>query len=51
MLVQEGHSIAFEIRKLKDVEQKYEKEMMVVMHSLLRCVKSIYVGTKIRCQD
>ena len=54
VLVQEGHPIAFESRKLKDVEYKYsthEKEMMAVVYSLLWCMESIYVGTKILYQD
>lgn len=37
VLVQEGHPIAFESRKLKDAEQRYttyEKEMVTVIHCL-----------------
>ncbi|KAK9100739.1 hypothetical protein Scep_024169 [Stephania cephalantha] len=37
VLVQEGHPIAFESRKLKDAEQRYpahEKEMLAVIHAL-----------------
>ncbi|KAL5775969.1 hypothetical protein ACOSP7_013526 [Xanthoceras sorbifolium] len=37
VLVQEGHPVAFESRKLKDVEQRYsahEKEMAAVIHCL-----------------
>ncbi|KAK9113309.1 hypothetical protein Syun_020106 [Stephania yunnanensis] len=37
VLVQDGHPIAFESRKLKDAEQRYpahEKEMLAVIHAL-----------------
>ena len=37
VLVQEGHPIAFESKKLKEVEQRYsahEKEMIAVVHCL-----------------
>ena len=37
VLVQEGHPVAFENRKLNNAEQRYsthEKEMMVVVHYL-----------------
>jgi hypothetical protein len=37
VLVQEGHSIAFESRKLSEVEQNYpthEKEMTTIVHCL-----------------
>ena len=37
VLVQEGHPIAYESRKLKEAEQRYsanEKEMTVVVHCL-----------------
>ena len=37
VLVKEGHSVAFESRKLNNVEQRYsthEKEMTVVVHCL-----------------
>ena len=37
VLVQEGHPMAFESRKLNDAEQRYsthEKEMVAVVHSL-----------------
>ena len=37
VLVQEGHPLAFESRKLKEAEQRYsihEKEMAAVMHCL-----------------
>ncbi len=37
-MVQEGHPVAYESRKLKEAEQRYsahEKEMMAVIHCLL----------------
>ncbi|KAL0361690.1 UNVERIFIED_CONTAM: Retrovirus-related Pol polyprotein from transposon [Sesamum radiatum] len=37
VLMQDGHPVAFESRKLKDVERRYlvhEKELLVVVHCL-----------------
>ncbi|XP_059437724.1 uncharacterized protein LOC132170646 [Corylus avellana] len=48
VLVQEGHPVAYESRKLKEAEQRYsahEKEMLAVVHCLL--VWRVYLlGTK-----
>ena len=48
VLVQEGHSVAFESRKLNDVEKKYfayEKEMTAVVHCL-QIWRVYLLGTK-----
>ncbi|KMT14518.1 hypothetical protein BVRB_4g072900 [Beta vulgaris subsp. vulgaris] len=48
VLVQEGHPVAFEGRKLKDAEERYsthEKEMLAVVHCL-RIWRHYLLGTK-----
>ena len=48
VLVQEGHPLAFESRKLNDVEQRYsthEKEMVAVVHCL-RVWRVYLLGTQ-----
>lgn len=48
VLMQEGHLIAFEIRKLKDAKQRYsvhEKEMTIVIHCL-DTLQHYFLGTK-----
>jgi len=48
VLVQEGHPVAYESRKLKEAEERYyshEKEMLAIIHCLL--VWRVYLlGTK-----
>ena len=48
VLVQDGHPLAFESKKLKDAEQRYfvhEKKMVVVVHCL-EALRHYLLGTK-----